>query len=127
METLTRVQKIENFIKTLSVENLDLPYLIDAKEVNSFDDMLNQLEENNGFDVEIIYYASAIKYLSENDNSLRNSLEIAADMGFELKNLNSETLASLLASQTAREDFQELESEITSFFDELEEEETEEA
>lgn len=127
METLTRVQKIENFIKTLSVENLDLSYLIDAKEVNSFDDMLNQLEENNGFDVEIIYYASAIKYLSENDNSLRNSLEIAADMGFDLKNLNSETLASLLASQTAREDFQELESEITSFFDELEEEEKKEA
>ena len=69
--------------------------------------------------MEVIYYASAMEYLMENDNSLRESLEIANDLGYELKNLNSEILASLLASQNSRDEFADLESEINSFFDDI--------
>ena len=40
-----------------------------------------------------------------------------------MQNLNSEILASLLASKLVREEFYELEDEINSFFEKLEEEE----
>ena len=45
---------------------------------------------------------------------------------WQQKNLNSEVLASLLASRNAREDFADLREEIEDFFAELEEEDEEE-
>ena len=44
---------------------------------------------------EIIYYNKAMEYLSEYDWSLRESTEIAYSLGYELKNINSEMLATL--------------------------------
>lgn len=120
MESKTRTERIEDFLRGLNVENLDVLEYVDVDEINSFDDVYEAIDDANGFDVEIIYYASAMKYLTENDTSLRESLEIASDMGFEVKNLSSEVLASLLASQRCREDFQLLYDEIKDFFDELE-------
>jgi hypothetical protein len=121
----TRVEKIEDYLKGLNVENLNILDYVDASQVNSFDDVLESIENAAGFDVEIIYYASAMKYLTENDTSLRESLQIACDMGFKVSALSSETLASLLASQNCREEFCELESEIDDFFNELEDDENE--
>ena len=46
-------------------------------------------------ETEIIYYNRAMEYLSEHDWSLRESAEIASNLGFELKNINSEMLATL--------------------------------
>ena len=120
--------KIENFLRELRTE-LDVLYLVDIDNIdhdNAFDSICQMIEDCNGFDVEIIYYAKAIEYLAENDPSLRESLEIANDMGFTAESLNSEILASLLASQNARSEFYQLEDEINSFFEELEEEEEEE-
>ena len=117
----TRVEKIEEFLRGLNVENLNILDYVDASQVNSFDDVLESIDNAGGFDVEIIYYASAMKYLTENDTSLRESLQIACDMGFKVSALSSETLASLLASQNCREEFCELESEIDEFFNELDE------
>jgi len=85
---------------------------------NAFQSISDQLE-NEAFDVEIIYYSAAIEYLSENDPSLQESMSIASEMGFTTENLNSELLASLLASQNCREEWQELETEISNFFKEL--------
>lgn len=45
---------------------------------------------------DIIYYSNAMEFLTENDISLKESLEIASEYGFELKDLNSETLANIL-------------------------------
>lgn len=81
------------------------------------------MKKKNGFDVEIIYYKNAIDYLSENDPSLCESLGLAAEMGYTIEKLNSEILASILASQNARENFESLEEDINAFFEELEEEE----
>lgn len=120
----TRAQKIEEFLKNLNIEINILDY-VDTETVNSYDDVRDQIEDNNGFDIEIIYYANAIEYLNNNDPSFSQSLSIAEDMGFTPGNLNSEILASLLASQNARNEFYELEDEITEFFDELEEDEEE--
>ena len=122
----TRNEKIEEFLSNLDTE-IDILNCVDTENVNSYSDIYDQIEENQGFDVEIIYYSRAMEYLMENDNSLQESMELASQMGYEAKNINSELLASLLASQNAREEFSELENEIDEFFEELEEEkETEE-
>jgi len=122
----TRNEKIEEFLSNLDTE-IDILNCVDTENVNSYSDIYDQIEENQGFDVEIIYYSRAMEYLMENDNSLQESMELASQMGYEAKNINSELLASLLASQNAREKFSELENEIDEFFEELEEEkETEE-
>lgn len=125
----TQVEAITAFFNNLGVENLSVMDYLDIEEIdfeNAFESITEQLEDNNAFDVEIVYYASAIKYLQENDPSLRESLEIASDFGFALKNLSSEILASLLASQNVREEWSEEESNVNDFFSELLEEVEEE-
>lgn len=120
----TRVEKIDEFLKTINVENLDLLNCIGGNdEVESFDDIYDAIENSGGFDVEIIYYGIAMQYLAKYDTSLRESLEIASDMGYELKDLSSEILASLLASQRCREDFESWRDTIDEFFGGLEDDE----
>lgn len=120
--------KIEEFIYALNTE-IDVLSFVNIYNID-FNDAFNSIyamvDDNGGFDIEIIYYSQAIEYLSENDPSLKESLELASDFGFSLNDITSETLASLLASQNVRNDFFELEDEINNFFEDLEEEEEEE-
>ena len=120
----TRVELIEEFLTTIKVDNLDIPYCVDASEVNSFDEMFEAIESNRGFEVEIIYYGSAMDYLRENDPSLSESMEIADEYGYTPKNINSEVLASLLASRYCRDEFESWRDTIETFFEELEDNET---
>ena len=122
----TRTEKIEVFFTELD-EQIELNdniinYVdIDAIDENdAFNSIYEMIDENGGFDIEVIYYSNAIKYLQENDPSLRESLEIAEEYGYDIKNLNSEILASLLKSQNVRNEFLELRDEINEFFQELE-------
>ena len=60
-----------------------------------------------------IYYEDAIKYLSENDISLQNSIELAVDLGYDLITIDSCMLANILHNSEQREElggvnFQEL-------------------
>jgi hypothetical protein len=105
--------EIENDTKIEILNNINLK---DIDLENAFDSISEAIEENNGFDIEIIYYSDAMEYLTRNDNSLRESIEIAIDYGYELKNINSELLASLLASQNSREQFNNYENEINELF-----------
>jgi len=84
----------------------------DIEDINDFDDLYNDLDNNEAFNIDIIYYSRAMTYLSENDFSLSESIEIAVDMGYSLENINSELLASLHASQKARDDFHGITDEI---------------
>jgi len=120
-----RLEKIKEFLKTLDCEHIDLPYFADQDQ-QSYQDLYEAIDNGQGFNVEIIYYSRAMNFLTENDNSLRESLQLASELGYELNNLSSEILASLLASQNAREDFGKLESQIDEFFEELNQEEEEE-
>jgi intracellular sulfur oxidation DsrE/DsrF family protein len=116
--------KIESFLSELNTE-IDVLNYVDVNNidpVNPFESICEMIEENGGFDIEIIYYSRAMDYLSENDPSLRESLEIASEYGLDVQDLNSELLATLLASKRAREEFYALEPEITAFFEELNEE-----
>ena len=122
----TRNEKIETFFaeldKIIDINDNLINYVdIEAIDENdAFTSIYEMIEENDGFNCEVIYYSSAIKYLQENDPSLQESLEIASDYGFETKNLNSEVLASLLKSQNVRCEFLELRDEINEFFESLE-------
>ena len=118
-QTETKQEKqIDDLIKLFEdyAEDIDIDYMLNGYEIGedivNSDDLLEIIEDNNGFDIDIIYYSKAIKYLAENDASLSESIEIAVDMGYSLENLNSETLASLHASQKAREDFWDITDEI---------------
>jgi hypothetical protein len=71
------------------------------------DQIEEELEDNGFFDVEMIYYSNAMQYLKEHDNSLHESMQIASEHGYNTQDLNSELLASLLASRNKREDFNE--------------------
>lgn len=118
MKTKTRVKEIESFLRDLNTE-IDILNYIDVENVNNFDELFQEIQENNGFDIEIIYYYKAIEYLKNNDPSLQESFEIASEFGFQVKDLNSELLASLLASQNTIDEFLGLESEINRFFTNL--------
>ena len=117
-ETQTKEEKqIDDLIKLFEdyAEDIhidDILHYNEIEDINNSDDLLELIEDNNGFDIDIIYYSKAIKYLSENDASLSESIELAVDMGYELQNVNSELLASLHASQKAREDFHDITDEI---------------
>lgn len=121
-----RTDRAQEYLKELG-ENLgiDIIHFFDLEEEN-YTDMYQRIydaiEDNNGFDCEVIYYQSAMQYLKENDDSLKISLQLAHECGYTLENLNSEILASLLKSDTARDDFHNEKSEITEFFDDLQSE-----
>lgn len=120
--TQEQISKVQGFFNGLTVDNLYINDYVDATEIdldNPFESIRDIMENNNGLEVEIIYYATAINYLKDNDPSLMESFRIASEMGFDAGALNSETLASLLASEILRDEFYELENEINSFFEEL--------
>ena len=89
----------------------------DLDEMETFDELMDLLRDDGAFNIEIIYYNKAIKYLEENDPSLTESLNIANDCGYKTRDLNSEMLASLLASQQAEEEFYDYEDEINNLLD----------
>tara|TARA_R110002020_G_C15717604_1_gene722644 strand:+ start:123 stop:506 length:384 start_codon:yes stop_codon:yes gene_type:complete len=102
---------------------IDLTDYLDALELDDFnlisvDDLWSELDDKGAFDVDIIYYNRAMNYLLENDFSLSESIELAVDMGYELKNINSETLASLHASQKIRNDFWNISTQIDEILSE---------
>ena len=106
----------------------------DIQEIEDENDLENYLNKiNEDMDItsaEVIYYANAIKYLAENDQSLNESIDIAIQYGYDLNNINSELLASLLKSQNNLNDYylfiENCVSEFTSFLAEYEDEEDEE-
>ena len=118
---MTNENKINEFLNTLETENDPIGYYIDANEIDDYDtawDTIQDLMENN-LDVDVIYYHTAIDYLKNNDPSLTESNGLAAEYGYSPENINSELLASLLATQKNRESFYDLENEVVAFFEDL--------
>jgi intracellular sulfur oxidation DsrE/DsrF family protein len=123
---MKRSEKIEKFFREeIKMNHIDIMYHVDADEVNSFDDVYEAIDNDRGFEVEVIYYTTAMEYLMERDPSLRESLEIAEEYGYTPSNITSEVLASLLTSRECREEFMSYEDEITEFFNSLDEEDEE--
>ncbi len=114
----TRENKIREFFKNLG-SNIEVLDYINPETVECFDDVFDQINDNGGFNIEIIYYSTAIKYLQENDPSLQESLELAENDGYSLNEINSELLASLHISNEAPEIFCKSKEEIEEFFESL--------
>jgi len=64
---------------------------------------------------EVVYFEKGIQILEDLDSSLQNSLWIAEQLGYDIKDLNSELLATLVIQEELRE-------QLLPLFDELEEE-----
>ena len=90
---------------------IDLGYVVNNDMQEDIDSLIEYLEERAN-EIECIYFSNAIEYLAENDASLQDSLAIAHDMGCTLETLNSETLATLLMQQNAREKIYEYKDEL---------------
>ena len=108
--------KTRKFLNNLNTSESLTDYLPEPFNFEDFDIMVDFLEENGYFNQEIIYYHTAMEYLMENDPSLTGSLEIAHEMGYDAKDLNSEVLASIHYQEQLRIELRELETEITNFF-----------
>ena len=118
MKTNKQKQKFfDKISEGLQFDIMDYLQTDELEDINDYQELEELLQDECAFDIEIIYYARAMEYLMENDTSLAESMEIADEYGYEPKNINSELLASLLASQNAREEFYELRNEIKEFFD----------
>ena len=117
---LTELQESNNLDLRDNLQNCfsdeELEELDQDNPTDCYQALSELLDEGGYFDIEIIYYARAMEYLSENDPSLKDSLEIASEMGYTLDNLNSEILASLLASRLECDRFYELQCDIEDFF-----------
>ena len=97
------------------VANSDIDCYISKDEIkciNDFDDFFDTLQGNGYFYSKVIYYHRAMIYLSENDASLSESLEIADELGYTVKDINSELLATLLMQQKETELFYEMRNDI---------------
>tara|TARA_R110002050_G_scaffold138069_2_gene261790 strand:- start:778 stop:1161 length:384 start_codon:yes stop_codon:yes gene_type:complete len=111
-QTETTENKTEtklNLLENIYIEDINIVDFIgcdiDIEDIKNANELYNELDNNHAFNIDIIYYNRAMKYLFENDSSLSESIEIAVDMGYSLENINSELLASLHASEKARRDF----------------------
>lgn len=83
---------------------IDMEYeIVNGDLPDTIDDFMDLVQERVG-EIEVIYYHNAMEYLKDNDPSLQYSLEIADNMGYETKNLNSELLATLLKQQNVSEE-----------------------
>lgn len=124
MNTQTK-NTIENFLRShhfnKEVYIMDYVNIEDIDTSDAFNSIYDMIEDNGGFNIDVIYYSDAIEYLKQHDQSLSDSLEIAIEYGYTIENINSELLASLLKSQNVREEFNDLRNEINTFFEELEE------
>jgi hypothetical protein len=115
-----RIELLQELVNTLSVDGVDLPYNISFEDAFSFDDMTEMLSDSGAFNIDVIYYGSAMEYLTQNDTSLTRSLGLAHEFGYTPDNINSELLASLIKSEDAREEWDEYSDEVDDFFNELE-------
>ena len=117
---IQRDEKIIDLLDTLADKYIgDTPSecLSIKTDLTDLNDLFDDLQNNGYFNEEVIYYSSAIRYLKDNDPSLCESLEIATEYGYEAKNLNSELLATLHASQKKENTFfEDIAPELETLF-----------
>ena len=95
----------------------DISFDMDEDEISSVDDVIEYIEDRIN-EIEVIYYANAIKILSENDPSLQTSCGYADDLGYSCGDLNSELLATILCQESAREELYDIRDDIEEVIEE---------
>ena len=82
---------------------------------DNFDDFNDKVYEAISYE-DVIYYSEAMKYLTREDCSLSDSLEIANEYGYDTKDLNSELLATLLYQQRLQQQWYEISDQVEELF-----------
>jgi hypothetical protein len=118
MKTATKNALID-FLTLNGPSEIDFTYFLKSETFDSFGEVRDLIEAGDGFSIDIIYYSAALDYLRENDPSLRQSLELCEDLGYKPADLSSEILASVLACEIVRGEFNDLENEFTDLLEEL--------
>ena len=119
---------VVNYINELIKDIFDQDYYftsIDEEEIDFSGSIENQLEKylDNEFEeavnnehFTITYFHKAMEFLTEEDNSLQESLQLACLYGYEIQDVNSEILASILNEQRYRDKYP---SKLSEFLDNL--------
>ena len=110
----TKTEKLKELLAYTWIDDIDIPEDINEMDIDNFKEYYEQYIT----ETEVVYYSNAMKFLSENDESLSKSLEIADNLGYEVKNLNSELLATLLTQELMRNDLYENEEDIENILTE---------
>ena len=117
MELITKFRELERKY-SLDIETIPYEYYDDLEDAKDFESYFEQLEEAT-YQIECIYYSNAMKYLTEHDNSLSESLEIACEMGYEVEDLNSELLATLLMQRKESEALYDAKDDLEDLYNEF--------
>ena len=117
-------------IKDLIWDRMDIEITCDPGDVEGVTDIdtferIVDVERAIAEQSEIIYYSRAMEYLSKQDPSLHEALELADDLGYSPKDLSSEILATILNEQKTREIYWDLRDEIEEILQEDEPDEDE--
>ena len=118
MAKQTKIVRIEEVLEGTLLEDIDFQGVEDDI---TYDQLQENIEERIS-EEEIIYSSNAMDFLSEHDIGLQTSMEIAQDMGYEPKDINSELLATILKQQMMREELYRYKSEIEEIIDDDEDE-----
>ena len=117
MELTTKFRELERKY-SLDIETIPYEYYDDFEDAKDFERYFEELEYST-HQTECIYYSNAMKYLSEHDNSLNESLEIASEMGYEVEQLNSELLATLLMQRKELEALYDAKDDLEDLYNEF--------
>ena len=117
MELETKFRELERKY-SLDIETIPYEYYDDLEDAKDFERYFEELEYST-HQTECIYYSNAMKYLTEHDNSLSESLEIASEMGYEVGDLNSELLATLLMQRKESEALYDAKDDLEDLYNEF--------
>jgi hypothetical protein len=106
--------QVQNFKNAIEKNQLLNEYIDFDGCVNVHNDIDTARESllDSVSDCSIINYNNAVNFLLENDPSFLNSLGLAAEFGYTLNKLNSETLATLLLQNMLTEEINQVFQEI---------------
>jgi len=99
------ITKMVIVLQSNDIDIYDEDFMIEALSFRNIDDLSDYVDMNGLLNVEFIGYYKAMQYLMREDFSLSESMEMAHDLGYETKDINSELLANLHASEKKREHF----------------------
>jgi len=101
MKKTTKEQK-ELLDEMYKETGIDIAYILENDKPETIDELVDLIEEEVS-EIQVIYYSNAIKYLAENDPSLTECLALANEYCYEFSDLDSETLATILKQEKAKE------------------------
>ena len=119
---LKEVKKLDIYKKYPNILDWLSSYLINPKTWNlraaleqaaDFFDEMEEVVSSFISEEEVIYYEKAMQILEDLDSSLIYPLNIAYNLGYDIKDLNSELLATLAIQDKLREELLPLIEELT--------------